>query len=73
MSMKPVRVLITAVAVAAAVVTEAEGLAAVAEAVVVAAADADSNPALKSNSRLWERLWPQLPIWGERERTSTNR
>jgi hypothetical protein len=60
--------------VAAAVVTEAEGLAAVAAAaVVVAAADAGSNPALKSNSRLWERLWPQLPIWGERERTPTNR
>jgi hypothetical protein len=49
-------------------VTEAEGLAeAVAEA--VAAADADSNPALKSNSKLWERPWPLLQVLGERERT----
>ncbi len=43
MSMKPVRVLITA-GVEAAVATEAEGLA-VEVAVEAAAADADSNPA----------------------------
>jgi hypothetical protein len=46
------------VAVVAAV-TEAEGLVAVA---VVAAADAVSNPVLKSNSKLWGRLWPQLLV-----------